>query len=142
MSIINHSIIRGRMSESDKAEIERLATTMKKPTPGKIARSINRHPATVNWYMLTRGLIERVPGRAARPYQRNGVTVHPYSTAHDAFIEGRRSEGKSFREIAALVTAEFGISRNLHSVQVRLVQLAAAPDDQIASTRTPQLSAP
>lgn len=140
---MTRNIIRGKMTDADRAEIERLAATMKKPTPGKIARAINRHPATVNWFMLTRGLIERKVGRAARPYQRNGVTVHPYSEAHDVFIEAHRSLGKTYREVAELVTAEFGIARNLHSVQVRLVQLAAAPDDQLAPPpRTAQLSAP
>ncbi len=133
---MNHSIIRGKMTDADRAEIERLASTMAKPTPGKIARKINRHVATVNWYMFSHGLIERKPGRAARVYQRNGKAVHPYTEAHDAFIESLRSQGKKFREIAELVTAKFGIERNQHSVQVRIVQLSAAPDDQIAAPPT------
>lgn len=126
-------VSRGRMSAEDKAEIERLATTMAKPSVGKIAAKVNRHPATVNWFMLTRGLIERKPGRAPHSYVRNGRTVHPYSEDHDAFIEARRSEGLSFKDVAARVTEKFGIPRNEHSVQVRLVQLAAAPDED-AST--------
>jgi hypothetical protein len=123
------NISRGRMTSADKAEIERLATTMSKPTPGKIAAKINRHPSTVNWFMLTRGLIERKPGRAPRVYTRNGVTVHPYTEEHDAFLEQLRSEGLKFRAIAERVTEMFGICRNQHSVQVRLVQLAAAPEE-------------
>jgi hypothetical protein len=123
------NIVRGRMTPADKAEIERLATTMKKPTPSKIAAKIKRHPSTVNHFMLTRGLIERVPGRAPRIYERNGITVHPYSKEHDAFIENSRSQGKKPREIAELVTKEFGIARNGHSVRIRLIQLAAAPDE-------------
>lgn len=122
------NIKRGRMTLEDKATIERLVDEMKSPTPGKIAAKLNRHPSTVNWYMLTRGLIERTPGRAARSYTRNGITVHPYLEEHDEFISARRAEGKKYREIAELVTAKFGIARNQHSVQVRLVQLAAAPD--------------
>lgn len=133
MSTAHPNIIRGRMTPADKAEIERLATTMIKPTAGKIARKINRHPATVNWFMLTHGLVDRIPGRAARAYERNGRTVHPYTAEHDAFIEDLRGQGLVYREIAQRVTAEFGIPRNLHSVQVRLVQLAAAPDDQISA---------
>lgn len=122
------NIIRGKMTDADRAEIERLAATMAKPTPGKIARRINRHVATVNSYMFNHGLINRKVGRATRAYQRNGKTVHPYAEAHDAFIEALRCQGKKFREIAELVTAEFGIPRNVHSVRIRLIQLAAAPE--------------
>lgn len=137
------NIKRGKMTAADKAEIERLATTMVKPTAGKIARKINRHPATVNWFMLTRGLIERKAGRAAHPYERNGRTVYPYTAEHDAFIESLRSQGKVFREIGELVTAKFGIERDAHSVQVRMIQLAASPDEQLAPpARRLQISAP
>jgi len=132
MSIVHPNITRGRMTAADKAEIERLATTMARPTAGKIARKINRHPATVNWFMLTHGLIERKPGRAPVSYERNGRTVHPYTEEHDRFMEALRAEGLVYREIAQRVTAEFGIARTLHSVQVRLVQLAAAPDEVMA----------
>lgn len=121
------NIRRGRMTAEDKAAIERMAVEMDKPTPGKIAAKINRHPATVNWYMLTRGLIERVPGRAHAPYTRNGKTIHPYAPEHDEFIEDLRAQGKVFREIGELVTVKFGIKRDAHSVQVRIIQLAAAP---------------
>lgn len=129
---LHPNIIRGRMTPADKVEIERLATTMAKPTAGKIARKINRHPATVNWFMLTHGLVERKPGRAAHSYTRNGRTVHPYTEEHDRFIEALRAQGLVYREIAQRVTAEFGIERNPHSVQVRLVQLAAAPDEALS----------
>jgi hypothetical protein len=137
------NVVRGKMTDADRAEIERLAATMSKPTSGKIARRINRHVATVNSYMFSHGLIERKVGRAPRIYERNGKIVHPYTEAHDAFIEGLRSLGKNFREIAEFVTAEFGIERNQFSVRIRLIQLAAAPDDQITPpTRVAQLSAP
>ena len=137
------SIIRGRMTDADRAEIERLATTMAKPTSGKIARKINRHVATVNSYMFSHGLIERKVGRATRPYRRNGKLVHPYAEEHDVFIEGLRSQGKNFREIAESVTAEFGIERNCYSVRIRIIQLAAGPDEPMATPRhTTQLSAP
>jgi hypothetical protein len=115
------------MSADEKAEIERLAAAMKKPTAGKIAAKINRHPATVHWYMLTRGLVTRKPGRASRPYVRNGKTIYPYLPEHDARIESLRAGGNVFREIAEIVTEEFGIERDAHSVQVRIVQLSAAP---------------
>lgn len=127
MAKLKPDIKRGKMTDEDKIKIEHLALTMKNPTPGKIARAINRHPATVNWHMLTRGLIERVPGRAPHSYTRNGKTIYPYAPEHDTFIEDLRTQGKVFREIGELVTAKFGIERDAHSVQVRIVQLSAAP---------------
>lgn len=121
-------IKRGRMSESDRAEIRRLVDTMEKPTAGKIARKLNRHPATVNWFMLRQGLIERKAGRAPRVYTRNGITIHPYTEEHDARLEELRTSGKVYREIAEILTSEFGIHRTAHSVQVRNTQLAASPE--------------
>jgi len=128
-AVLKHEIVRGRMTPADKATIEQLAASMLRPTPGKIAAKINRHPATVAWFMLTRGLVERKPGRATRTYQRNGVTVHPYTEEHDAFIQDLRKQGLGYRQIALQLTARFGIHRNGTSVNVRLVQLAAAPDE-------------
>ncbi|WP_420133980.1 hypothetical protein [Rhodopseudomonas sp.] len=122
-------IKRGRMTTADKAEIERLAAKMAKPTPGKIAAKINRHPATVNWFMLTPGLIEQKVGRAPRVYERNGKKIYPYAPEHDALLERLRCEGKSHREIAEVVTAKFGIHRTGHSVQVRIIQLSASLED-------------
>lgn len=122
------NIIRGRMSDVDRAEIERLATTMTNPTAAKIAQRINRHPATVRWYMLTRGLIDQKPKSAPRAYVRNGSTIHPYTAVHDQRIEQLRTAGDTYREIAEKITVEFGISRTGHSVQVRMIQLAASPD--------------
>lgn len=127
------NIRRGRMTDEDKAKIVDLAETMKNPTPGKIARAINRHPATVCWFMLTRGLIERPARHAPAPYQRNGQMIYPYSAKQDARLEELRVEGKVFREIAETLTKEFGIERTAHSVQVRLVQLTAAPDGEAAA---------
>lgn len=128
-SYVLPDIRRGRMTADDKAAIVRYAETATKPTPGVIARKIKRHPATVNWFMLTRGLIERKPGRAQHEYVRAGKTVYPYTPEHDEFIEARRTEGKPFREIGELVTAKFGISRTGHSVQVRIIQLSASPEE-------------
>lgn len=142
---VTHTIIRGKMPPEAHAEIERLATTMAKPTPGKIARAINRHPATVKWYMLTHGLINERPGRLAQAYSRNGQTIYPYTEAQDIrLLEITAGNPQASRRvIAEMMTAEFGIPRNSHSVSVRLVLLAAAPDDEIAPPpRQHQLSAP
>ena len=130
MSKVNKRIAackRGRLTPEERAEIERLALSMKRPTSGKIAAKLDRHPATVNWYLLTKGLIERKPGHASRPYLRNGRTIYPYSDDQDRRAEELRASGKTYREIAAALTAEFGIERTGNSVQVRMIQLAAAP---------------
>lgn len=147
MSIVPHvhnpNLIRGKMTDAERAEIERLCATMTKPTSGKIARKMNRHVSTVNWYRLRNGLIERKPQRAPRIYVRNGREVHPYSEDHDSRLLELRTAGKVFREIGEILTAEFGIERDAHSVQVRMTLLAAAPDEQIAAPpRHPQISAP
>lgn len=123
------NIRRGRMTADDKDKIIELAETMKNPKPGVIAARINRHPATVNWFMLTRGLIERKAGHARQAYKRNGKTIYPYSTEQDTRLEQLRVENKPFREIAEILTNEFGFKRTAHSVQVRLVQLTASPDE-------------
>lgn len=47
------------LNDADRAEIERLALSMQKPTPGKIARRIGADVGTVNWFMLRNGLVER-----------------------------------------------------------------------------------
>lgn len=125
------------MSKEERAQIEQLATTMKNPTPGKIARRLGRHPATVNWFMLRNGLIERVPQRLAKPYMRNGQMVHPYTAEHDRRLVELRTDRpgaprKTYREIGEILTREFGIERDAHSVQVRMTQLAASPDQEAA----------
>lgn len=122
----------GRMSPAEHEKIEELALEMKKPTAGKIARAMGRHPATVNWHMLRNGLIERTPNLLGGTYQRNGQTVHPYIKAHDARLLDLRTDKpgqprKTYREIGEILTQEFGIERDAHSVQVRMTLLAAAP---------------
>jgi hypothetical protein len=120
---------RGRLNADDHSEIERLCASMKKPTPSKVARRMNRHVDTIRWYMLTHGLITRKPGRAPRPYKRNGRMIYPYAPEHDARITELRATNLTVKAIAETITREFGIARDGHSVSVRLVQLSAAPDE-------------
>lgn len=131
VTLRNPHLIRGRMTADDHAAIERLAVEMKKPTPGKIARALNRHPATIKWYMLTHGLIEQKPGHCPRMYRRNGKAIHPYSDEQDRHLLDLRAANPTapLRVIGELMTARFGIERNSHSVSVRLTLLAAAPDE-------------
>jgi hypothetical protein len=116
------------MTAEEKAEIERLAVVMKNVTPGKIAARLQRHPATVKWYMLCNGLIERPALYATKPYMRGGKMIYPFSPEQDALIEQLRAQGKVHREIAEELTKRFGIKRTAHGVQVRLVQISAAPE--------------
>ncbi len=118
---------RGKLSIEEKSEIERLHAEMKDPKPGKIAERLNRLPSTINWYMLTHGMIERPPRRVLTPCIRNGKTIHPYTREEDVFIERLRAQGKMFREIGNLTTKKFGIARDQMSVRGRLIRLAASP---------------
>lgn len=124
-------IKRGRMSPEEKALIARLVEEMKEPTPGKIASRLNRHIATVTWHLLSHNLIERPVGYLPHAYSRNGKIIHPYTKEHDQLIEELRVQGKNCREIGDLVTARYGIARTGTSIRVRLVQLAAAPDETL-----------
>jgi len=125
---------RGPLSDLEREEIDRLAAAMEHPTPGKIALRLNRLKSCVNWYMLTRGLLDR-PRLYPRldPYVINGRTIYPYRPEHDQRIEHLRRTNLRPREIAAIVSAEFGIPRNQHSVRVRLAVLASYSDDAEAA---------
>jgi hypothetical protein len=120
-------IKRGRMTAEEKAEIERLAGALKKPTPGIIAHRLNRHPATIAWFMICQGLIERTVRYGSRRVgtRANGTKINPYTPEQDKRLIELRRQGLVFREIAEIMTREFGVPRNMHSVQVRCIMLAA-----------------
>lgn len=122
-------IKRGRMSAAERGEILRLAETLRRPTPSVIARRLNRHPATVAWFMIRQGIIERTLKYCSQGGGQKrcagGVVRNPYMPDHDRRLIELRLQGKVYREIAAALTAEFGVPRNMHSVQVRHVMLSA-----------------
>lgn len=114
------------LSDNDRDMIERLCSTMTKPTPGKIALKISRDVGTVAWYMITNGLIERkIRYDGPTSYMQGGTLVFRYTEEHDKRIVSLRKEGQSCRAIAATVSREFGIARTGHSIDVRLKMLAA-----------------
>jgi hypothetical protein len=114
------------LSDADRREIERLCATMKKPTPGKISRKIGRDVGTVAWFMIRTGLIERkISYDGPVSYVQGGKTVFRYTEAHDLRIVELRRAGMPPREIARIITEQFGIARTGHSVDVRLTMLAA-----------------
>lgn len=133
------NIKRGRMTAEECAEIERLAVTLANPKPGPIALRLNRHPATVKWYMLRHGLSNEPPRTISRPYcTANGVMRYPWSPEQDARLTELLVAGNNYRQAGEVLTAEFGVPRNTHNCQVRAVMLAAAtePEQEITSDAT------
>lgn len=134
------------LTDAVRSKIDQLAATMQKPTAGKIARRIGQKVGTVNWYLLTRGLLSKKPPTySLKPYVRNGRTIYPYLPDHDVHLTALRVENKTFEQIATGLTERFGIKRTAHSVQVRAVFLAAVdyePDRIASPPPITQLSAP
>jgi IS30 family transposase len=106
------NIKRGRLSDQERGEIERLAATLNNPTPAKVARILNRHAGTVAWFMITRGLVERPVRYGRTPYvRRDGRAVRPYLQQHDQRIVELRRENLKPRAIAEVLSKEFGVPR-------------------------------
>lgn len=124
------------LSDDQKRRIAELFVKLKNPSPAAIARRVGRNPKTVRWHMLTHGMYSKAPRRGPGAHQRtrNGAIymIHPWEEAHDTFIQAQRASGLSCAKVAAAVTAQFGIERKGHSVRVRLVLLAAAPETEAA----------
>lgn len=118
---------RGPLTDENRASIHDLAAKGMKAH--RIARLIKRHPATVHWFMYTQGLTapRHNPNRPAS-YVRNGKTVYLFSPEEDAFIEALRIQDFTFDQIADLANKRFGITRTGHTMQCRLIMLAARED--------------
>jgi IS30 family transposase len=120
------NIKRGRLTADEIEVLRTLAEQMRSPTPGKVARIMNRHPATIQWQMICAGLIRRERHYGPRPsYQRRGRTIFHFDAAEDRRLEELRVDGLSVAAIAEKLNAEFGRNRTGHSVDVRLKMLAA-----------------
>jgi hypothetical protein len=124
-------IARGRMSDAVKAEIERLCEEHPNWTANRVAGHLKpaRHPATVAWFMITRGLISRkVRYYTGTERQRVAGTQHYFTEAQDRrLLELRRkhTDRGAFNTIAAIMTKEFGIKRTQHVVRIRTIMLSA-----------------
>jgi IS30 family transposase len=126
-------IRRGKLTDDERAEIERLAESMKRLSANAIARRLNRHPATVTWYLLRKGYLERkIQYRVDRVYYRGGTRVVRYSREEESVLVDMRSQGETYQRIAEALTTQFGERRTAHSVQVRDVFLSAAADMEAA----------
>jgi IS30 family transposase len=114
----------GRLTDEDRAEIERLAG--EGWSCGRIAQKLKRHPSTVQWYMYSAGLKAPKPAPAnPLSYMRNGRRVRHFSADEDVFIEALRVQDFSFEKIAELVNKRFGTERTHHTIQCRLIMLSA-----------------
>ncbi|MCC8967900.1 hypothetical protein H8A95_37725 [Bradyrhizobium sp. Pear76] len=118
------------ITEEVAKKIEQLVATMQKPTSGKIAQKLGLKGGTVYWFMLCNGMVDKKPTQyRMKAYQRNGVTINPYTPEHDAVLLEMRVAGASYPAIAKALTDRFGIPRNAHSVHNRGVMLAATEDE-------------
>jgi hypothetical protein len=115
---------RGRLTDADRERIQELAERGAKA--GRIAQIIKRHQSTVYWYMVSNGLTtpRAAPNKPAS-YVRNGRIVRHFSADEDAFILALRVQGFSFTKIAHAANGRFATERTAHSVQVRIIMLAA-----------------
>lgn len=119
----------GPLSAEELAQIEHLASTMRKPTSTKIAWKLNRSASTIGWHLLTNGLVARnISYPRVHPYRRGDRMIYPFSRGQDRRIVELRSDGKSPTEIAAIVSREFNVPRKAHSIDVRLRMLAGYED--------------
>lgn len=116
---------RGPLTSDEMGRIEELATAA---TVADVARQLNRHPATVWWHMVSRGLIDRRLHYRQRPYARKGRMVWPFDLAEDTALTQLREAGQLPSAIARDLNARFGRNRTAHSVRVRLHMLAAYED--------------
>jgi IS30 family transposase len=119
---LTHRIRPGGLSMLDHARIFELADKGWKAQ--RIARAIEKHPSTVQWFMYRHGLM--APKYNDRePYLRNGRQVTPFTEREDDFIESLRTEGVGPSEIAERVNRMFATQRSKHTIQCRLVMLSA-----------------
>jgi len=127
MGRLSYTVRPGGLSEADHERIFALAG--KGLTCGPIAQRIEKHPATVRWFMYRNGLAQ--PGqRHAKPADKADARGRKgYSAEEDAHLLALRAAGTDLRVIAENMTERFGHPRSRHGVEVRLTMLAARDDD-------------
>ena len=124
---LTHPVRPGGLAPEDHERIFALAERGWKST--RIAREIEKHPSTVQWFMYRHGLKAPLYRRdPLKPVTRGGRIVKPFPPEEDAFITALRVQGFGPRKIAELATKRFGHPRNHHTIACRLVMLAARED--------------
>jgi len=123
MGAFSHEVKPGGLSADDHAEISDRAERGQKAQ--QIARAIGKHPSTVQWFMYSAGLAAPRQRDNPEPYLRGGRIVRPYSREEDAFIEALRIQDYSLAKIAELTNKRFATERSYHTIQMRLIMLAA-----------------
>jgi hypothetical protein len=122
VSKVTHHVRPGGLSKQDHEYIEELAGRGWKAT--RIARCIEKHPCTVQWYMYRSGLAAP-KYRDQEPYMRGGRLVVPFTPEEDAFIEALRVQGYGLKKIADVASKRYGAQRSPHVINCRLIMLAA-----------------
>lgn len=125
-SRLSYAVKPGGLSEEDHARIVALAEKGMKP--GVIARKLEKHPATVRWFLYRHGLVKPTR-RHSMPVDRpNGSGRKAYGPEEDRFILELREAGADLRRIAERATEAFGHPRSRHGIEVRLIMLATLDD--------------
>ncbi|TIL34270.1 hypothetical protein [Mesorhizobium sp.] len=124
-STLSYQVKPGGLSASDHERIHELAARGWKSS--RIAREIEKHPGTVQWFMYRTGLKAPEYGRTKSSF-RNGREIKPFTPEEDAFITALRLQNYGPTKIADMATKRFGHPRSNHTVACRLVMLAARED--------------
>lgn len=124
---LSYTVKPGGLSPEDHERIFSLAE--KGLTCGRIAHKLEKHPATVRWFMYRNGLARPSTKHGMPKGRPNAAGRKAYSPEEDAFIVALRAAGTDLRIIAEQVSERFGHKRSRHGVEVRLVMLAAAGDE-------------
>ncbi|WP_375454817.1 hypothetical protein [uncultured Methylobacterium sp.] len=126
MGTLSYAVKPGGLSEQDHERIVALAEKGVKSSA--IARKLEKHPATVRWFLYRLGLVQPTRRHSIPVDRPNGSGRKGYGPDEDRFILGLREAGVDLREIAQRVTEQFGHPRSRHGVEVRLIMLAALDD--------------
>lgn len=110
----------GRLSSTERAEIERLAE--RGLSAGQIAQRMNRRAGTVNFAMTAMGL--RTPVSRTFSYTRRGREIRSFSPDEDALIEVLRCQHYTCTKIAEVCSNRFGHLRTPATISIRLRAIA------------------
>lgn len=115
-----------RLTWQDKARIEDLAE--KGFGACRIAKRIGRNKSAVVWHLYRTGLKAPVQLTEPKTTWRNDKPVHWFTRDEDEFIQRLRQEGLGQTEIARSANAIWNRNRTRHSIEQRLMMLAAIED--------------